>query len=278
MSKNDKKNSSDKKTLVVIAVVLVLLLIGGTYAWLQITVSGTKTNILRAGKLSLKLNDELSNGISLKNTVPMSDTKGMKTPEYTFTLTNDGTVESYYTIYLDDVALGMDEKRMEDKFVKYALEKVTPSDGTTTAVPTLLTASNINGERVLDSGVIKAGETNSYKLQLWINSTATTEVMNTIFYGKIRVEATQKSDFIVQDAKFTSTGVIIPFLSSENVNNITCQIGTSENDYTLNGTIDKKTCVVDNLVNGQTYYYNMIATKTDGKTIKQKGSFTFVAQ
>ncbi len=278
MSKNDKKNSSDKKTLVVIAVVLVLLLIGGTYAWLQITVSGTKTNILRAGKLSLKLNDELSNGISLKNTVPMSDTKGMQTPEYTFTLTNDGTVESYYTIYLDDVALGMDEKRMEDKFVKYALEKVTPSDGTTTAVPTLLTASNINGERVLDSGVIKAGETNSYKLQLWINSTATTEVMNTIFYGKIRVEATQKSDFIVQDAKFTSTGVIIPFLSSENVNNITCQIGTSENDYTLNGTIDKKTCVVDNLVNGQTYYYNMIATKTDGKTIKQKGSFTFVAQ
>lgn len=278
MSKNNKKGSSDKKALIVIAVVLVLLLIGGTYAWLQITVSGTKTNILRAGKLSLRLNDELSDGISLKNTVPMSDNKGMQTPEYTFTLTNDGTVESYYTIYLDDIALEVDEQRMEDKFVKYALEKVTPSDGTTTAVPTLLTASNVGGKRILDSGIIKAGETNSYKLQLWINSTATTDVMNTIFYGKLRVEATQKSDFIVQDTTFTSTGVIIPFLSSENVNNVTCQAGTSENDYTLNGTIDKKTCVLDNLVNGQTYYYNMIATKTDGKTIKQKGSFTFVTQ
>lgn len=278
MSKNNKKGSSDKKALVVVAVVLVLLLIGGTYAWLQITVSGTKTNILRAGKLSLRLNDELSDGISLKNTVPMSDNKGMQTPEYTFTLTNDGTVESYYTIYLDDIALEVDEQRMEDKFVKYALEKVTPSDGTTTAVPTLLTASNVGGKRILDSGIIKAGETNSYKLQLWINSTATTDVMNTIFYGKLRVEATQKSDFIVQDTTFTSTGVIIPFLSSENVNNVTCQAGTSENDYTLNGTIDKKTCVLDNLVNGQTYYYNMIATKTDGKTIKQKGSFTFVTQ
>lgn len=273
-SKKNKKNNS-KNTLIIVAVLLLILLIGGTYAWLKITVLSDKTHILRAGKLNLVFNDDINDGISLINTVPMSDAKGLRTNTYDFTLENNGTMDSYYTIYLDDIPLKANESRMEDKFVKYALKKDAGIAGITTAVPTLLTTSNVNGKRVLDSGVIKRGETFKYKFQIWISSDADTRVMNTIFYGKLRVEATQKSDFIVQDAIFTETGAILPYLSSENINSVSCQIGTSENNYTITGIISNGTCVVNGLTDGQTYYYNLVATKDDSKLLKEYGSFTF---
>lgn len=275
MNKNRKNKDSSKKTLIIVAVLLLVLLIGGTYAWLKITVLSDKTHILRAGKLSLTFNDDINEGISLINTVPMSDSKGLKTDTYDFTLENNGTVDSYYTIYLDDIPLQADETRMDDKFVKYALQKNSGVAGTTTAIPTLLTATNVNGKRVLDSGIIKRGEKFSYKFQIWISSDADTRVMNTIFYGKLRVEATQKSDFIVKDPIFTETGAILPYLSSENVGSVSCQLGISEDNYTITGTISDGTCIADGLTDGQTYYYNLVATKSDSKLLKQNGSFTF---
>ena len=177
----DKKLNKTTKQLFVLALVLVVLL-GGTYAWLTLQVTGEKTNVLRAGTLSLVLDDTTSEGIKLEKAVPISDEKGKTGTEYTFTLQNKGTKAASYTIYLDDVALEASETRMDDSKVKYQLTK-----NSNEKVALLNTLS----DKILDSGEIAGSTTNTYSLRVWIDSAAENEVMGTILYKELRVEATQ---------------------------------------------------------------------------------------
>ena len=81
-----KKTNSRKVKITVIAICAVLLLVmGATYAWLRLTLNGSKVNVLRAGGLELALN-ETSEGITLEDVVPVTDAKGLQGKEYTFTL------------------------------------------------------------------------------------------------------------------------------------------------------------------------------------------------
>ena len=177
----DKKLNKTTKQLFALALVLVVLL-GGTYAWLTLQLKGEKTNVLRAGTLSLVLDDTTSGGIKLEKAVPISDEKGKTGTEYTFTLQNKGTKAASYTIYLDDVALETSETRMDDSKVKYQLTKNSKE-----TVALLNTLSN----KVLDSGTIDGSTTNTYCLRVWIDSAAENEVMGTILYKQLRVETTQ---------------------------------------------------------------------------------------
>lgn len=184
-STSSKKNSQSKKTVIALAAALVLL-IGGSFAWLTLTLTGTKNNVIKAGTLSLTLDDTTTEGINITEGVPVSDTTGLATTAYEFTLQNNGTIPSDFTIYLDDVALEDGETRMNDKYIKYSLIK---DDGT--PVTALLNTLGENPNRTLTTGNITAGTTNNYKLRLWIDSDADNAVMGTVFRGKIRIEASQ---------------------------------------------------------------------------------------
>ena len=177
----ERKKQSIPKQLFVLAFVLIVL-VAGSYAWLTLQVTGEKTNVLRAGTLSLVLDDTTSEGIKLEKAVPISDEKGKTGTEYTFTLQNKGTKAASYTIYLDDVALEASETRMDDSKVKYQLTK-----NSNEKVALLNTLS----DKVLDSGEIAGSTTNTYSLRVWIDSAAETEVMGTILSKQLRVEATQ---------------------------------------------------------------------------------------
>ena len=187
----EKKTQSIPKQLFALAFVLIVL-VAGSYAWLTLTIDKTNTNVLRAGTLSLVLDDTTSNGIKLERAVPISDEKGKTGTEYTFTLQNKGTKAASYTIYLDDVALETNEKRMEDSKVKYQLTK---NSKETVALLSALS------DKVLDSGEIAGSTTNTYSLRVWIDSEAGNEVMGTILYKQLRVEATQAG------AKTTTTAM-----------------------------------------------------------------------
>ena len=184
MKKFREKFNTNKKIIIVL-ILLLILLIGGSYALLRVSVTGQKGNVLIAGGLSLELDDSTASGINIEKTVPMSDEKGLETEEYTFMLKNNGTVDSDYTIYLDDETLDENETRMLDKYVKYSLVK---NEGTVTQI---LTSTGTNPNRVIDTGIIEKNKTNTYSLKVWIDSNADNEVMNTIFKAKLRVEANQ---------------------------------------------------------------------------------------
>ena len=178
----NKKSNSKKITRQVLALAFTLVLLTtGSYAWLTLQVTGNKTNILRAGTLKLTLDDTTSNGILLEKAVPMSDTKGKTTTEYTFTLQNSDSAVGY-TIYLDDVALSDGETQLEDSKVKYQLIK--------NGEETVGLLSSLE-DKAIDTGTIGTNKTNTYSLRVWIDSDAGNEVMGKILSKELRVEATQ---------------------------------------------------------------------------------------
>ena len=227
----ENKNKKMTKQLFALALVL-LVLLGGTYAWLTLQVTGEKTNVLRAGTLSLVLDDTTSNGIKLEKAVPISDEKGKTGTEYTFTLQNKGSKAASYTIYLDDVALEANETRMDDSKVKYQLTK--NSKETVALLSTL-------SDKVLDSGEIAGSTTNTYSLRVWIDSAAENEVMNTILYKELRVEAAQVG------AKTTTTAM--------------CKRATTLHKEVCATTDTSHLCGADGYTNGSEIEYGSLGTK-----------------
>ena len=189
--KKENKSFMEKNKKQVIAIALALvLLVGGSYAWLTTTLKGTKKVRIEAGTLSLVLNE--GNEINVEDSLPMTDIDGLKTDAYTFTLQNNGNVTSNYTIYLDDASIDSADVRFDDSALKYSLKK---NEGASTTA--LLSTLN---QRVLDSGTIEAGTTNTYSLNLWIKDEATNDDVQTtkdgqtvgkVFAGKLRIEASQ---------------------------------------------------------------------------------------
>ena len=195
-STTSKKKSQNSKIAIGLVAALVLL-IGGAFAWYVVTLTGESKNTIKAGTLSLTLNNvngatTESAGISLDTdiAVPMtlSQLRSIATyTPYSFTLRNDGTVASKYTIYLVDSTLEENETRMDDSIVGFSL------DGTTENLLSSLTAKEENGikKRVLATGTLAAGATKDLTLDLWIHKTAENEVMGQVFRGHIEITGEQ---------------------------------------------------------------------------------------
>jgi len=174
--------------IIISIIAVIIVVIGASYAWFTLTIEGTKTNTLRVGNLALTLDDESSVGIHDENALPMLDEDGETLDPYHFTLKNEGSVPSDYTIYLDDDALDEGEERIANSAVKYQLDK----NGTKTKG--LLSSIESETTRILDSGKIKGNSTNTYDLRLWLDENVTSEVSGQVFKGKIRIEAVQTLD------------------------------------------------------------------------------------
>ncbi len=171
-----------------VGVSAVLMLIGLSYAWLQLTLRGSKElTILTAGSLELELDDTMAGGISFTEAVPVSNEDGLAQEGYTFTLENKGNVTSDYTIYLDDLDLAEGQNRMSDSFIKYQLTK----DGSEVDLQ-LLDKIGTVPNRVLETGTIAPKTKYTYVLKMWIDENATNEVMETMFKGQLRIEAMQE--------------------------------------------------------------------------------------
>ena len=167
-------------------ILLTILVISVSYAWLTLTLEGTKTNVIKAGTLALNLEDGTSVGISDLFAMPLTDEEGLDLTPYTFILENNGDIDSEYSLYLDNLDLLTDEIRMPDSMIKYSLSR----NGEVIKTE-LLSKTGVNPNRILDTGIIPAGEDYTYNLRLWIDENATSDVIGTTFRGIVRVEASQ---------------------------------------------------------------------------------------
>ena len=178
----DKKK---KVTVIIISILIILiLLLALTYAYFSTQLSG-KDQIVKVGELELVL-DETSEGISLDNAIGISDSKGMSLEGSTFELINNGSNAVDYTIYLDDNTIGETDTRIDDKYLKYNLNKNGSDSGAY-----LLTSIGSNPNRILDSGTIEGKSTNEYSLNLWITDEVDGNYSGQVFSGKLRVEVSQ---------------------------------------------------------------------------------------
>ena len=179
------KDKKKKVTVIVISILIVLiLLLAIAYAYFSTQLSGTD-QIVKVGELELVL-DETNEGISLDSAIGISDKKGLELEGSNFKLINNGDKAVDYTIYLDDNTIGDNDERIDDKYLKYNLNKNGLDSGAT-----LLTRIGANPNRVLDTGTIEGGETNTYSLNLWITDEIDGDYSGQVFSGKLRVEVSQ---------------------------------------------------------------------------------------
>ena len=216
----EKKNK--KATVIIISIfIVVILAILISYAYFSTQLSGTD-QIVKVGELELVL-DETSEGISLDNAIGISDSEGMSSTPSTFELRNNGNKAVDYIIYLDDNTISDTDTRIDDKYLKYNLNKSGANSGAT-----LLTRIGANPNRVLDSGTIEGGETNKYSLNLWITDEVDGNYSGQVFSGKLRVEVSQERE------KEVAT-VLLNNIPEENINtedkDQTFITGSNPNNY-----------------------------------------------
>ena len=189
-----------KVTVIVISILIILiLLLAITYAFFSTQLSGTE-GIVKVGELELVLN-ETSEGIKLDNAIGLSDSEGLSLGSSTFKLINNGSKAVDYIIYLDDNTIEDTDTRIDDKYLKYNLNKNGKNSG-----PTPLTIVGSNKNRVLDSGTIEGKGINEYSLNLWITSEVDGNYSGQVFSGKLRVEVSQEKDKSVATVVMNNIG------------------------------------------------------------------------
>ena len=185
------KRKEKEKVLIISIIIVLILVLAISFAYFSTRLNGTD-QIVKVGELELVL-DETSEGISLENAIGLSDSEGLSLTPSTFKLINNGNKAVDYTIYLDDNTIGETDTRIEDKYLKYNLNKNGTDSGAT-----LLTSIGTNPNRVLDSGTIEGGGTNTYSLNLWITDEVDGNYSGQVFSGKLRVEVSQARPLAVE--------------------------------------------------------------------------------
>ena len=107
----------DKKIILLIILVLisVITLISSSYALLTKLFTGDRVS-MQVGTLKVDFTE--GNSINLDNTIPMSDSDGEKTTPYTFTITNSGSIVSYYIVSMEeDISNTLDTTYLKMKII-----------------------------------------------------------------------------------------------------------------------------------------------------------------
>jgi len=186
MIEKQKKRQVIKISVFITSIFVIFLSV--TYAFINLTLQGTKKQVITAGNLELDLIED-ENNITLTNALPMYDEVGMIQEPFTFRLKNKGTTDINYTLKLVDITTG---DKLETSDVKYYLTK----DGTGT--PALL--STLTDGQV-DSGTIAGNTTIEYTLRLWIDASVTenSRISGKSLSYRIDVEAGQNIERILDE-------------------------------------------------------------------------------
>ena len=190
-NKNSKKYSKIAKLIGILSGFILVL--GTSYAVFRVTTTGEKENVVSAGKLDVRIENE-QNEINLGNTLPQSEEEGKQNTPYTFDIVNRGNINAMYDLYLEV----NNESTLDASLVRYYLtvvedgeeKQITPGGSLITNTE----ESIKEGKKAykIDTKYLDVNKINNYKLYLWIDYEATTEqAANKTFKANIRVDAEQ---------------------------------------------------------------------------------------
>lgn len=160
-------------------IITAILLIGS----IKLSINDTIQKKIVSGDVILKLDQNTSEGIILRNAIPLDIEKGKKEKIYKFTIENESQSTNQYKILLDDQKIYQDEQRMKDKNIKYRLIENNQKE-TVDVVATLLK----DHKRVLVSGKLKPKEKKTYQLQVWLDIDAESFDEDAVFNAKLKIE------------------------------------------------------------------------------------------
>ena len=181
--------------LIILILISIITLIGSSYALLTKSFKGDKLS-MQVGTLKVDFTE--GNAINMNNTIPMSDTDGLATTPYTFTITNSGTIDAYYTVSNEE-----DSSNTLD--TSYLKMKITSDDGYDSGIVTLKSLGS-KTYRIIDEKILKTNKSITYKLYLWISGEAGNDIQDKTYKSKIVVNSTSNKtlDTYCKDNGFTT--------------------------------------------------------------------------
>ena len=180
---------SKKKVIIVgsILLVAVIVALSTSYAMFRFNVTKNTNFKLALGTLELTIKDTTTEDkFILKNIVPTKDDVALGEDGYKFTLTNTGTIDSYYSIYLDDILLSDAGERLDNSYIRFNLLNESNNQSNTSSL-----SSYSSDNRLITNGFLKKGESVTYILRMWVKYEAGNEAQNKYFATQIRVVGTQ---------------------------------------------------------------------------------------
>ena len=187
----------DKKIIALIILVLISIvaLIGSSYALLTKSFNSEKLS-MQVGTLKIDFRD--GNIITMNNTLPMTDEDGMNTTPYTFTITNSGNIDAYYTVSNEEELTNT----LDTSYLKMRLTSDNGYDSGVKRVKDLGTETY----RIVDETSLAIGKSVTYKLYLWISSEAGNDIQDKVYKSKIVVSSTSNrvGDTYCKDKGFTT--------------------------------------------------------------------------
>ncbi len=189
------KAKKESIILSIILLCLVLIAVGMSYAFLKTSFFANKTSVLKVGSLSLIFDETSGDAITVEDGTPMYDSEGMKQDNYfTFSLKNNGTLDSSYTIYLENQPLDEGDSRVNSNYVRYNLEKDN----------SILQPDSLEGDQAIDKGIIKKNQTINYKMRLWFANDIPQSEENKVFKAKLNVVGNQNTKIMAQGLGLTN--------------------------------------------------------------------------
>lgn len=185
-------------SLAIIAILLVVcMFLGSSFALWRLENEQETPNVITTGCIDV-IFENGSENINFDKAYPISDNQGLSgnyNNLYTFTITNNCTMDVDYHIYLNSLNLTDATPKIDDEFIRYAIYK--EGDGGAVAnsldpdkykSDAIASFSNNNIEHSYDiaNGSLTTSEkSHTYNLRLWIDEKATTDINDHRFEANI---------------------------------------------------------------------------------------------
>lgn len=188
-----------EKNKIILVIILILIsliaLVGSSYALLTKSFKSKKLS-MEVG--TLKIDFAEGNAINMANAAPMTDSDGMKTTPYTFTITNSGDINAYYTV-------SNEEELSNTLDTSYLRMKLTGSDGYDSGIKTVKELGT-ETYKLVDETLLATGKSVTYELRMWISQDAGNDIQDKTYKSKIVVNSTSNKtlDTYCKDNGFTT--------------------------------------------------------------------------
>ncbi len=172
-------------------VLLICVFIGITYAYWQLTLQQTNTNVVTTDCFNITFVD--SNDINLQKAYPITNSEGSSLTPYTFTIENTCDGPASYQINLETMSQDEGVKVLPDEYLKANLiEKDSSNVSTNNLTSDYEVGTTIDGAikaYKLDTGIIQGKMSKTFELRLWLDydTPVIDEVMNATYNGKISI-------------------------------------------------------------------------------------------
>ena len=232
-------------SIIVALVIVISVSIGTTYSLWTTSVHQESTNTIDVGCFNIVFNDENISGagnINLDKMYPIQDYIGKILPPYKFTITNQCSVASSYSVLLETLNTSTLDETNLDVYFNASSVKHYSSNATNG-----LSEDAKNGMN-LTRGYLAAGEKVTYDLRLWIDYDVTVDTPNVqgkIWNGRIVVnsEATFTKP-ILNNKVLDGNNVVLDAHTGNNktVESITCYYGDKNSQTNLGTAIGTTKC------------------------------------